>query len=75
MNTRNDWKNLLKIINEDLKPHGLKIDINDNDEQGFFKCDILKDGEVIDNYAENFYEEELEELAHDAWAFVKANFI
>lgn len=72
MNRRKEWKNLLKIANEDLKPYGYALDVNDDDEEGFFKCEILKDGEVVDTYAENYYEDELDELVNDAWHYVKS---
>ena len=75
MNRRNEWKNFLKIANKELAPNGLAIDINDDDEEGFFKCDILKDGKVVETYAENYYEDELEDLVVDAVLYVKANFI
>ena len=75
MNRRNEWQSLLKTANEELKSKGLAIDINDGDEEGFFKCNILKDGKVVETYAENFYEDELETLVDEALTYVKANFI
>lgn len=75
MNRRNDWQSLLKTANEELKSKGLAIDINDDDEEGFFKCNILKDGKVVDTYAENYYEDELENLVEDALNYVRVNFI
>lgn len=73
MNTRNEWKKLLEIANDDLGLYGLALDVNDNDEEGFFKCDILKNGEVVETYAENYYEDELDDLINDAWDYAKSN--
>ena len=73
MNKCNDWKRLLEIANVDLALYGLALDVNDNDEEGFFSCYILKDGKVVYTYAQNYYENELDELIDDAWHFVKVN--
>ena len=73
MNRRNEWKKLLEIANADLGLYGLALDVNDNDEEGFFKCDILKDGKVVETYAENYYEDELDDLINDAWDYAKSN--
>ena len=70
MNKRTDWENALATANADLKKRGYSIDVNDNDEEGFFKCDILKDGVVVETYAENYYEDELEDLIADAVAYI-----
>lgn len=65
MNTRNDWKNLLRIINEDLENTGYSLLIT-MPEEGFYNCEIWKDGEKVETYAENFYEDELSDLIVDA---------
>ena len=74
MNTRNDWENLLNLANEELGKKGYALNIF-KDEEWYYSCDILKDGKVIENYAEGFYENELSELITDAWHYVIANFI
>ena len=71
MNRRKEWQKILAIANADLKLYGYALDVNDDDEEGFFKCNILKNGKVIDTYAENFYEDELDELVNEAWYHVK----
>ena len=74
MNRRNDWENLLRISNEDLEKTGYSIDIV-QPEDGYYNCEIHKDGELVEVYAENYYEDELTDLVNDAfhYVFTKAN--
>ena len=74
MNRRNDWENLLRIFNEDLEKTGYSIDIV-QPEDGFYNCEIWKDGKRVEVYAENYYEDELSGLVDDAfhYVFAKAN--
>ena len=72
MNKRNDWENLLSIANNDLAKHGFSLKVYEPEEEGFYFLDILKDGKEFDNYAGNYYEEELEELVSEAWGYVKS---
>lgn len=72
MNTRNDWQNLLKIANSDLKDYGYELNVFDYGD-GYYICEILKDGMSEEVYAENFYENELSDLITEAWHYVKAN--
>lgn len=72
MNKRNEWQNLLKIANEDLKQYGYRLSVNDRGDKGFFKCVIYKGNKKVDTYAENFYENELEDLVNEAWYHVKS---
>ena len=65
MNTHNDWKNLLSIFNEDLEKTGYSLFIVEP-EEGFYDCEILKNGELVETYAENYYEDELSDLITDA---------
>ena len=69
MNTHFDWKELLKSANRELCRYGINIYVGDNDDKGFYKCLILKDGDVLETYAENFYENELDDLVTDAWNY------
>ena len=69
MNRYNDWKGQLKLANEYLDKTGYSIDIV-QPEDGFYNCEIWKDGQFIDTYAENFYEDELSDLITDAWSHV-----
>ena len=75
MNRINDWKKLLEISNEDLKPYGFSLNVNDDDEEGFFTCEILKGKKVVEVYAENYYEDELSELINDAFHYVKTKLV
>ena len=74
MNTRNEWKKQLEYANEELAKYGVSIDINDNDEEGFYNCEILKDGKVVETYAENYYENELSDLVTEVWHFALKTF-
>lgn len=64
MNTRNEWQKILRLANEELKPTGYEIRIV---EYGFgsYNC------EVVETYAENYYESELTELVTDALHYTK----
>ena len=69
MNRYNDWENLLRIYNEDLEETGYSIDIV-QPEDGFYNCEIWKDGKRVEVYAENYYEDELSGLVDDAFHYV-----
>ena len=73
MNRRNDWENLLRYSNEDLEKTGYSLLITE-DEEGFYNCEIWKDGKLVETYAENYYEDELSDLITDAahYAFTLA---
>ena len=71
MNRRNEWQKILEIANNDLALYGYALLIVEP-EEGFYNCEIWKDGEKVDTYAENYYEDELDELVNDAWYFVKS---
>ena len=68
MNKYNDWKNLLKIANEDLEKTGYSLLIVEP-EEGFYNCEIWRGGTVAEVYAENYYEDELSDLITDAWHY------
>ena len=72
MNRRKEWKKLLSLANDDLKQYGYEIKMTDYYEDGCYTCEILKDGVSVDVYAENFYEDELDELVNEAWHYVKS---
>lgn len=69
MNKHNEWKALLKNANEELKPKGYEIQFKCTD--GCYDCIIKKNGRKTETFAENYYEEELQELVNDAWHHVK----
>ena len=70
MNKRNSWKQLLEYANEELKPKGYAIHIFDYDGEGYYICEILKDGVSVEVYAENFFEYELDELVNEVWHYI-----
>ena len=65
MNRYNDWQTLLAYANEDLEKTGYSLLIVEP-EEGFYNCEIRKDGELVEVYAENYYEDELSDLVNDA---------
>lgn len=69
MNRYNDWKNELRIANEYLDKTGYSLLITEP-EEGCYDCEIWLNGEKIDTYAENYYEDELADLITDAWSHI-----
>jgi hypothetical protein len=74
MNRYNDWQGLLKMANEDLEQFGYSLLIVEP-EEGFYNCEIRKDGELVETYAENYYEDELTDLITEAWHDVKLKLV
>lgn len=70
MNRCNDWENLLRISNEDLEKTGYSLRIVE-DEDGYYSCEVWKDGKFIDVYAENYWEDELSDLITDAFHHIR----
>ena len=68
MNRRNDWENELRIANEYLEKTGYSIDIV-QPEDGYYNCEIWKDGKRVEVYAENYFEDELSDLVMDAASY------
>jgi hypothetical protein len=66
MNRYNDWQGLLKMANEELDKFGYSLLIVEP-EEGFYDCEIRKDGNLVETYAENYYEDELSDLITEAW--------
>jgi hypothetical protein len=75
MNKRNDWQSDLEWVNKTLGRHDYSLKIYEPEEEGFYSLDILKDGKVVETYAENYYEEELSDLITDAMNYVFLNLI
>ena len=69
MNSYNDWVNLLCITNERLQSTGYSLLIVEP-EEGFYDCEIRKNGELIEVYAENYFEDELCDLIVGAAYYV-----
>ena len=72
MNTKNEWKNLLKIYNSELKQYGVSLEITNDG--GLYGCNILKDGKNVETYAENFFVYELDELITEVGVYAKNKF-
>ena len=68
MNTYNDWERILQLANEDLNKIGYSILITEP-EEGFYNCEIWKDGKLDETYAENYYENELSDLVTEVWHY------
>lgn len=68
-NRVNNWRELLKLANEDLKKYNAEIGVYDHD--GEFSVTIVVNG-VEEEYADGYYEEELGDLINDAWAHARA---
>ena len=69
MNSYNDWVNLLRIANENLQSTGYSLLIVEP-EEGFYDCEIRKNGELVEVYAENYFEDELCDLIAGAAYYV-----
>ena len=72
MNENKEWQNLLKIANEELETSGYSILIVEP-EKGFFNCEIYKDNNLVETYAENYYEDELDDLITDAVGYIRTD--
>ena len=62
------------MANEDLDKFGYSLLIVEP-EEGFYNCEIRKDGELVETYAENYYEDELSDLITDAWHDTKLKLV
>lgn len=72
-NKVNNWKELLKLANKDLKAYGCQISVyKTEDSEDFWQVDIDVIGMPTDCFAENYNEDELSECINDAWAHAKA---
>lgn len=74
MNRYNNWQGLLKMANEDLDKFGYSLLIVEP-EKGCYNCEIWKDSELAETYAENYYEDELSDLITDAWHDTKLKLV
>ena len=74
MNRRNNWKQLLQFANEDLDKSGYSILVVEP-EEGFYNCEIRKDGKLVEVYAENYYEDELSDLMTEVWNYVSRKIV
>lgn len=72
MNDRTDYKQLLEQANKDLAPIGKKLILKE-DEEGYFSLHIREKSGKMTCYAENYFENELEDLIAEACADAKAS--
>ena len=70
MNRNYDWKTLLTYANQDLDLYGYSLLLKE-DNEGYFACEVFKNGEFFDTYAENYWEDELADLINEAWHYIK----
>lgn len=70
-NRVNNWKELLKLANKDLKKHNKVIKLEENDGAYTLYIEDTTD-KSFDTYAEGYYEDELGELINDAWAHARS---
>jgi hypothetical protein len=81
-NRYNDWQGMIKLANEDLKKYGAMILHHEDEEDGTFSVEILYGLDFAnfdvtkykecEEFAENYYEDELSELINDAWHHARA---
>ncbi len=67
MNFRNSYKNTIEIANNDLKAYNTMLSLYQN-EDGNYSIDIIYDNDC-ETYAENNFENELDNLIIDAWHY------
>ena len=65
MNRRNDWEGLLAYVNEDLGKYGKRLEVFEDG--GCYGVNIVDHGKAT-MYADNYFEDEMENLINDAWA-------
>lgn len=70
MNTRNDWEQTLQYANEALEKVGYEIKVRKTGD-GDYTCKIYRNGRKCEDYAEGYFEDELDELVHDAWSHAR----
>ena len=64
-----NWKGALENANKNLEKDGYSLLIVEP-EEGLFNCEIWLNGEFVETYAYNYYENELEDLIVDACDYV-----
>lgn len=69
MNTYDQWEYILNLANEELGKHGVSIRITEPEEDGYYNCEIWKNSEQVELYAENYYEGELAGLVTEVWHY------
>lgn len=65
-NRRNEYQILLEMANEELAESNTRLELYKN-EDGFYNLDIIHPNGKRENYAENYFEDELDGLVHEAW--------
>lgn len=69
-NRINDWKGALAYINPLAKERGAEIRVAEN-EDGFYDILIYWGDEKFETYAENCFEDEVEDCINGAWALIR----
>ena len=71
-NRHNNWKKLLKLANSNLKNYGVKMNVVHVDDTANYDLHIVYPDGTTDIFAQNYYEDELDELINDAWSHARA---
>lgn len=69
-NRINNWQELLKLANDELKKHDCKIRVVLDVVDGGYDVDIYKGVECFP-FASNYFEDELSDCINDAWAHAR----
>ena len=75
MNRHNDWENILNLANEELGKHGVSIRSTEPEDDGYYNCEIWKNGEQVELCAENYYEDELADLVTEIWHYAITEYV
>lgn len=71
-NRVNNWEQLLELANKNLKKYGVEMNVLLAEDTGNYDLHIAYPDGTTDIYAQNYYEDELDELVNDAWAHARA---
>ena len=66
-NRVNNWQELLKLANKNLKKYKIEISASLIDADGTYDVLIDNNG-ITETYASGYYEDELGDLINDAWS-------
>ena len=75
-NFRNNWQEMLKLANDDLKPHNTTICVDQNEDDGYYSISILygvdfdtAKHEKYEMFADTLFESELSDCVTGAWHY------
>lgn len=66
---RMEWLNLLDRANDDIRPYGVQIDV-DADDDGFYSVSI-EHADDAEDYASGCFENEVSGIVNEAWRYVR----